>query len=242
MQGQGPTVVHPGAGSEIVPEMLIRTVIMEGLAELAGDAPRLEQLYARVDQLYGSTAEGFAEGWGDVLRAMLTAEPGAGRVRVGVGYPTTAAVLPYVGIVLDSGGEDAGGAVAGDCLGQTYEQLGIPSYTDPAASRVVRHRVQGTAWDSRIMVSCWHRAPEGSTLMHAAVREILFRKKGALSTAGVQDLSFSESGFAPDQTLYPDTGYVPTIRVSMSWTLRTIRRKDPVPTRIDVRGGRFSNS
>lgn len=227
-----------GAGVNMVPELLLRQVIMDGVVELAADAPRLDELFERVDNLY----EGSQYSWSADMRARvreIATTPGL--LRVGVGYPMSPGVIPYVSIVVESGGEQADEAMTGDIANESTVQTGVPSATDPAASSVEAHTVLATGWSTTLQVGVWSRAPEESVLLHSIVREILFREKGRLLTAGVHDVGFTESGFSPEGSpLYPDVGYVPMLRAVMRWTLRSTRREGPVPTRVTMRAGTFT--
>lgn len=232
-------VKHAGAGMGETPELLVRQVLLEGFVELAGDAVRIDELFARVDDLLQGTAEEWRDDFRTMLRRMAQVGDDGG-IRIGVGYPAEHIRLPYVSVVPESGSENAGGASMGDLIQRTYEQSGTPSATDPSASRTTRHSVYGVDWTTNVQVGSWALAPEEATVLHTVIRHLLFRHKGRLTTAGVRELSFSESGFQPDPTYYPRTLFVPTIRCGMDWTFRNTRRTKPVPTRVTMRSGTFS--
>jgi len=225
-----------GAAVNIVPELMIRQILKEGIVSLAADEPRLDEMFGRVDDLYA----GSQDQWTDDMKAgvrRIVSTPDM--LRVGVGYPTTIAVLPYYSIVIESGGEQSDEATTGDVASVTYQQTGVPSATDPTASQSIEHKTLATGWSTTVQVGTWSRAPEESVLLHSVSREVLFRDKGRLLEAGVHDVTFTESGFAPDQSpLYPDCGYVPMLRVVMRWTLRTTKRA-VVPTRMTMSGGSY---
>jgi hypothetical protein len=231
---------HRGAGIDIVPELLIREVLLYGFRELCGDAFRMDKLFHRVDDLLGGTQEEWAQ---DLKNALLRmAKPAdRGALRIGVGYPTTAIVTPYVSIVLESGAENTAEAAVGDVLSRASHVIGTLRSDDERAARVIESTTLGVGWQSTIQIGSWSRVPEESLLLHAAVRQILFRDKGRLVAAGVHEVGFTDTGFAPSRDEYPDTGYVPVLRCSISWTLRDVRRLSPVPTRVNMRRGSFGN-
>lgn len=226
--------IHAGTGFLHAPELLVRQVLLEGLQELAGDTYRMNELFARADSLAQGTQEDWIEDAKHVVSTLAT--PGAGGWHVGVGYPPDTMELPFVSVVLDSAAEQPGGATAGDILHTAYERTGEG---DSAVS--TRHDVKGVDYSSNIQVGCWCTSPEAASILLSTVRHLLFRHKGRLAAAGIRDISTSESGFAPDPAMYPRTGYVPIVKLSMDWTLRQTVRTSPVPTRARIRSASFHN-
>ncbi len=233
-------VVHRGSGMLETPELLLRQVLLEGMVELAGDDVRLDELFARVDDLRQGTQEDWADDFKAALRRMARLHD-VGGVSVGVGYPMDDAHYPYVSIVTDSAGESPGGASMGDVLGRTYSVVGTPTADDADSTVSTRHTVLGVDYTTSIQIGCWALAPEESTLLLTVVRHLLFRHKGRLVASGVRDITLSESGFQPDPQMYPRTGYVPVIRCSLEWTLRQTRRTRRVPTRVRIASVSFTN-
>lgn len=224
-------VVQPrGAGILEEPELLLRQVLMEGLIELAGTPDQVEELFRRSDDL----RQGSQDDWGDDYRRGLEVLVREGGIRVHIGIPMTEAVFPAVSIVTASSSEDAGGATLGGVLGVGWRSFGTPA-VDPNLFVVERHTTIGGDWNSSLQVGCWATTPEESVLVKATVAYLLFRHKGRLTTAGIRDLSMSESGFTPDPQMYPRVGYVPAFNVSIEWTRRQTRVRRPVPTRITIR-------
>ena len=240
MSAADDVVIHRGAGMLETPELLVRQVLLEGLVELAGDEARLDELFGRVDDLRQGSQDEWVDDFKVALRRMAQLH-GDGGVSVGVGYPMDDAHYPYVSIVTDSAGESPGGASMGDVLGRTYSVIGTPTADDADSTVSTRHTVIGVDYTTSVQVGCWALAPEESTLLLTVVRHLLFRHKGRLTTAGVRDITLSESGFQPDPTLYPRTGYVPVVRCTLEWTLRQTRRTRRVPTRVRVVSVSFSN-
>jgi hypothetical protein len=231
---------HRGAAINIAPELLVRQVLTEGLVELAGSNFSLDELYEREDDLLQGSQDEWTDDLKEELRRILDPEEQGG-VRVLIGYPPSTGRFPAVSLVLESANENEGESTMGDVLGQHYQQIGTPDPDDPSASRSVEFKTIGAEWLSNVQVGVWATAPETSLALHAAVKAILFKHKGRLLAAGVNEVSMSESGFQPDPQLYPRTGYVPVIRCSMRWTWRQTRRTDPVPTRVTVNPGTFGN-
>lgn len=220
--------IHSGSGFLNAPEMLIRQVLLEGLQELAGDQPRQRELFARPDDLEQGSQEEWVE---DAMAFLLSlSTPGAGGWNVGIGYPPDTMQLPYASIVIDNAAEQPGGATVGDILHTDLERTGQGS-----SLVLTRHVVKGVDYASNIQVGCWCTSPEGASILLSIVRHLLFRHKGRMTAAGIHDISTSESGFAPDPALYPRTGYVPVIKVSLDWTLRQTVRTSPVPLRARLR-------
>lgn len=241
-------MMHRGTGMNIVPEMDVREVIINGLHELANDREAIEGMVSRTDAL----RDGSQDDWTAELRAELLAmlDPESDRyVYVKVGYPLSNAHLPCVSIILEGATENQGEANIGDDLNRYTEVQGtfvapvsldnglslapLPNATTtPTPVRVEEVQVKGTGWSSNVQCGCWHVAPEGALLLQAAVRWALFRGKGQLHDAGVHQLSFSEGGVQPDGQMEPRVGYVPMITIHMDWTYRQIRRKTVMPGNI----------
>lgn len=231
--------IPQGSGMLEAPELLLRQVLLEGLVELAGDAARQDELFARVDALSQGSQDEWAEDFKAELRRMARIG-GDGGIAVGVGYPMDDAHYPYVSIVTDSSAESAAGASMGDVLGRTHDVIGTPS-ADPLTSVTTRYETIGVDYTTTVQVGCWALAAEQSILLLTVVRHLLFRHKGRLTVAGVRDVSLSESGFQPNPQDYPRTGYVPVVRCSMEWTYRQNRVTRPVPTRVTIARISFYN-
>lgn len=240
MSAADDVVVHRGSGMLETPELLLRQVLMEGLVELAGDEARLGELFARTDDLEQGTQDEWVADFKAALRRMARLHDEGG-VAVSVGYPMDDAHYPYVSIVTDSAGESPGGASMGDVLGRAYSIVGTPTAADPNSTVSTRHTVIGVDYTTTVQVGCWALAPEESTLLLTVVRHLLFRHKGRLVASGVRDVTLSESGFQPDPSMYPRTGYVPVVRCTLEWTLRQTRRTRRVPTRVRVVTVSFTN-
>ncbi len=232
------TAVHPqGSGSNILPELLLRQMLIAGLTELSGDQARLDELFARHDDLYGGSQDLWEADQKAAFRQLIETRGGIG---VGVGEPIAQARLPWISCILESGGE-SGEQVVGNILAVSQQQVGTPVADDPGASRVIEHKVIGTGMTSRVQIGVWALAPEESMLLFSAVREVAFRDQGSLMTAGVTEVSFTESGFSPDQRVYPLIGYIPVLSATLTWTFRSTRRTDQIKTRARVLPGRFGN-
>lgn len=209
------TTTPLGAGMEIAPELVLRQALMEQLRLLAGDRRRLEDLVRRTDALASSTAADWSvDLTRAALRMLLPSRP-EDEVRVMLGYPVDAAVMPCVSIVMASGSEDVGEAVMGDVIGRSTAMEG---------ASLVERTTLGLDYRSTVQVGSWTTAAEESLLLHALVHESLVLAKGALYGAGVHDLSLSDSGFEPDDKHYPSTGFVPVWQCSIRWTRRTTLR------------------
>ena len=225
-----------GTGLLLVPELLVREVIMESLHELASDDFRLDEMFGRKDEaLQNGTTESWLREMRRTFRTMI-AEPSRG-IGVGVGYPTEDAHLPFVSVIASGGSEDDGSATMGNVLGRHGEVLGDLA---TASGRAREHTAVGIDWRTTVQVGSWTTAPELSAVLHAAVKHLLFRHKGRLFVAGVLDVSLSDGGFEPDPRFHPRTAYVPVVSVRLSHTMVQTRRVDPVPTKITAAVGRFS--
>lgn len=224
-----------GSNNQFSPDLLVRQVLLEGLALLARDPVRSTMLYERFDDLVGGSQDEQPGSWRARLRE-LTQYGAEEALQIGVGHPHDAARLPYVGVVLDSGSEVASMARLNDLQAVSHEvigedvQNGDGSY-DFGSQRVIQHRHRQTDWTSSIQVSTWATTPEESLLVHEAVREVLLNDKGRLRPAGITNVSFSDTGFAPDVQIRPRTGWVPVLSVSMEWDLTQVQRRR-VPSRV----------
>ena len=232
--------IHAGAGMLEAPEMLIRQVLLEGLVELAGDEAQLDELFGRVDDMQQGSQDEMRADWKRVVRRMAQIG-GEGGIEVGVGYPMDGARYPYISVTIDSSSENPGGASMGDLIARQFEQNGVPDPDDASTSYSIRHSVYGVDQSTSIQVGCWALAAEEASLLQSTVRHLLYRHKGRLTTVGVRELTYGESGFQPDPQMYPRTGYVPILRATLTWTLRHTRRTGPVPTRVTMLAPRFSN-
>lgn len=223
-----------GSGMLETPELLLRQVLLEGLVELAGDEPRLDELFARVDDLRQGTQDDWVDDFKAGVRRMAQLHAPGG-IMVGVGYPMDDARYPYVSILTDSAGESAGGATLGDILGQTFVVQSTPTAADFNSTVSRKITTIGTDYSTSLQVGCWALAAEESTLLLTVVRHLLLRHKDRMKAAGVRDITMSESGFQPSPDMYPRTGYVPIVRVSLEWTLRQTIHHRRVPTRARLR-------
>lgn len=209
----------------IVPELLVRQVLLEGLVELAGDTYRQDELFGRHDTMLMGTQEAWLEEMRAALLRMtkVTASDG---IKVGVGYPSLEVRFPYVSIVIDEGHEDESQAVTGDLLGGASKVRGTFSETEPDSFAVEDRQILGAEWNTTLQIGSWTEVPEESSLLHAMVKSVLFRDKGRLFRSGVREVMLAESGFAPDERMSQRTGYVPIVRCTMRWTWRQTRRRD----------------
>jgi len=220
-----------GSGGPLNVNLLLRQVILEGLAELARDDFRMRELYQRLDDLYAGSQDVWVEETkAELQRVLNLGQPGA--VHVATGYPQTAMALPWVSIIQESGNEDEGQACMGNLLRTASEQIGTPTEDDWESARTIEHRQIGVEWNARVQVGTWTLAPESSLLLHEAVKAAIFLERGRVREAGVLNLSMSEGGMTPEgHELYPRVGYVPICSVSMQWTWRQTKRTK-VPTRV----------
>ena len=229
-------VIVEGSSLHNSPELLVRQILMEGLPELAGDRPRVAQLFKREDRLRQGSQAQFEKDAAKVLQSLCSAE--AGGWHVGEGYPPDHINLPWISVVPDSSSEQTSSATMGDVLQQKYERIDEGQPTE----RHIRHLVQGAEQSTSIQVGCWSNSPEGAAILWVIVKHLLFFEKGRLSKVGIMDISSSESGFAPDDDMQKrtGTGYVPLIKLSVDWTMRYTRRTQ-VPFRINLsRGAPFN--
>jgi len=209
---------HLGAGMSVVPELLVREVLLAGLVEVAGDTTRINEIVGRFD--IDPRGGDRVRRWSEELRAAIRTLPA--RVRCAVGYPEDRAQAPYLSVVLEGGSEDSRGAVAGDVLGYHYYPRGD--------GRAEYQKVIGIDETSTVQVGAWATAPEESLLLLEVARNVLFRDKGRLYDAGVHEVAFSHGGDEPNPERFPWTGYVPVLRCTMTWTRRQTRRVGLVPT------------
>lgn len=231
---------HHGAGMLEAAEFLLRQVLVEGLVELAGDRVRLRELVARSDTLrQGSQVEWVDDHLALVDELVQIGAPGG--LTIGVGYPPDDAHLPYVGIVKASASEQPGGASCGDVIGIAFDLQSTPTAADFNSTVSTRVTTIGVDVTTSLQVSTWATTPDASMLISAIVRHLVFRHKGRLEGAGVHEVTTSESGFEPSPQLYPRTGYVPVLNVSLEWTYRQARRTRRVPTRVRVISAAFGN-
>ena len=238
-----PLAAH--AGSNEVGELLVRSVLIEGLHELAGDETRLRELVRRYDALRGGSQGTWEADLVQAFRALLDAES-PDYLHFRVGYPLDAGHLPCVSIIKEAAAEDAGGAVVGDVIDRKAVQVGTYTYTAAAAGSVPvevpaleEHVLLGCGYSTTVQVGSWTTSPELSILLDSAVHEVLFRGKRRLLASGVYDASFTEGGTPTDQTTQIElrVGYVPIQRVTLEWQRATTRRKRPLPNRISILPG-----
>lgn len=220
---------HLGSGHTLVPELLVRQVLLEGLVELAGDRFRQDEIFGRVDDML----QGTQDDWNQEMRTALLqmVRPGAlGGIRVAVGYPHAEARLPHVSIVTEAGSEEGGQATMGDVLHRTFDE-----------DTGTQHLVKGTEWSSVVQIGSWATSGEASTLLAQMVRNVVFEKKGSLIAAGVRELTLSETGFQPGDEHWPRVMWVPMLRVNMEWTFRQTMRRRPVPTSFQISRTTYTN-
>lgn len=218
-----------GGGSTLAPELILRQLLLEGLYELAGDAPRLDELFGRVDTLRSADADAWLVELRQEVERMLPGRQSSG-LTVRVGYPGQDARWPYVSIVMERDDEDASGATVGDTLSERTEVIGTFDANDASSVRLYTHTVLGCDEKLTLQVGIWTRAPERAAALTAVIQHLLFRHKGDLAKAGARDLSMATSGFAPDPDAYATVGFVPLIRVTMTWTRRQTRTSGPHPS------------
>lgn len=217
------TLRHVGSGMHIVPELMIRQAILEGLVLLAGDEFQQDELFGRHDNM----PMGSQEEWVEDMRAALlrmtnvTASDG---IKVGVGYPMMESRMPYVSIIIEGGREDESQASMGDVLGRSTRVIGTFNEDLPESFGIEDREVIGAEWETTLQVGSWTEVPEESALLHAMVKWVLFRSKGRLYNAGVRELGLTETGFAPADQMAARSGYVPVLRCTMRWAWRQTRR------------------
>ena len=236
------SATHPrGAGHNLVVPLAVRQVLIEGLAELAGDEARISELFGRVDDLLQGSQDDYVRELREQLTARVRAGQGKAGIRVRVGYPPAdAAVLPWLSIITDTGSENTAGAVAGDLEREGWEGTGTPDALAPNDYQLVEHSVLGLDWTTNLQVGCWATAGEEAEMLRAVALNILQVGSGRLHRAGAREVTYSESGFQPAEQYQPRTMYVPVIRATVSWTLRTTRRQR-VPHWWQLRTGSFGN-
>lgn len=228
-----------GAGMPEAPELVIRQVLTEGLVRLAGDDFRMEELFARYDDLLGNSTSHWVDDMRQGLLSLVT--PGRGGLRIGVGWPNAEQQLPYVSIIPEAGSSDDGAAVMNDIHAVHYEQIGVPTVDDWDSARTVRHETRGEEWMSVFQVGSWTVAPEWASMLHTCVHQVLLFEKDRAQSWGIRDVAFAESGFEVDTASFPRTPYVPLWRMRTHWLRRHTRRVDPVPTRARLRTATFYN-
>lgn len=223
---------HQGSGMGIVPELLLRQVILEGLVELAGDEYRQTELFRRVDDMLQGTQEDWNDEFKTALRRMTNISARDG-IQCAVRYPDLETRMPFVSIVPESGAEDESQATFGDLLGQDVITVGtIPVGEDPSnpatdlSARLERRQVIGNEWTTNLQLGSWTEVPEESILCHALVKHLVFRHKHRLQDAGFREIALSEGGFEPSPTMQQRTGYVPFVRCTLRWTWRQSVRKN----------------
>jgi len=211
-----------GSGAGIVPSLLVREVLIKGLVELASDDVRLSELYQRFDDLRDGTQDQWTQDLKDHLKRLVS-YGSAGAVRVGVTYPRTELSLPWVSVLVASGSEDVGQATMGDVMHRRVEKLGAGEKL-----RHVEHTIIGSDQTTQIQIGSWAIAPEGSLLLHEAVRNVLMRDKGRLQSAGVLNITLSDGGFEVSSDLTPHVAYVPVMSMSMEWTQHQTSQRERV--------------
>ncbi|MGB0972406.1 MAG: hypothetical protein ACPGVG_15815, partial [Mycobacterium sp.] len=104
-----------GAGAEIVPELLMREVLTRGIAALRRDEIRQRELFRRVDtELDYNSAEDTENDWVHYFTHELSNIGHDNALRLGLGYPEDAQMLPYISIIDESTTENGEGATCAD--------------------------------------------------------------------------------------------------------------------------------
>lgn len=229
--------IQAGAGTGFVPELLVREVLIEGLALLVSDEYRLDELVRRVDSLVGNTSDDWQRELRlELQRLILESDHG---LPVIIGHPDDDSHLPAISVVLATTSGNDSEARAADIVDVQYERVGSDdtfggvggTVRTDGTGVVYRHDVLGEGQTTQLQVGTWAVAPEQALVINAAVYAVLLEGKGRLAAAGVHDVSFSETGYQPDPQLYPRTAYVPILTVTLQWTRRQTRRTGPVPNR-----------
>ena len=205
----------------------------------------VNELVQRLDTLKRGTQDTWEKTLRDALREML--DPESQRyVEVMIGYPLGIAQYPALSIVLDSGGENTGEAIAGD-EHHRFNTISKPTAVSPPTVATVpitehlltRNRVMGTGETSVVQIAAWAVAPERSLLLQAAARWALFHEKGLFQKRGVHDITWREGGVEPSEELAPRIAYLPMLIVTLSWTFRETRR-ERAANRVTIGAGTFS--
>lgn len=227
-----------GAGSNPIPELLIRQALREGYHEAVNDDAFLADIFRRADDL----PQGTHDQWLADMKATFREMVEGGQIGIDVGYPDDVANLPYVGIVLEGGSEDESAAAFGDVLGREYALEGVNDVTDLRKGKLYEYTTIGCEETTTVQVSAWTLAPEDSLLLHAINRGLLMRHKRRLEDAGINDLTFSDSGFVPGAAPFVGrVGFAPITRCTMRWTRRQTLVEGPVPRSYSIRTPSFSN-
>lgn len=215
------------ANSVIIPEFVVREQLVLGLAELAGSPEQLTELTTRFDALAQGSQADWRKQCRDVLVDMLTPSS-PNFVHVVLGIPLSDAELPVIGIVASGASEDTSTASMGDTIDLQYEYIGDQT-SNPGAFHIVEHRVKGVDHVASVEIGIWTTAPEASTMLDEAVRYILFRRKGQMTSAGVRDVQMAATAVAPSPDLAPRVGYVPMVRLTMQFQARLTQTTDGMP-------------
>ncbi len=214
------------ANTPLTAEFVIREQLVEGLVEAAQDPGQLDELVARFDNLLQGSQQQMPIDW----RAMLVdyLNPASSNVlRVILGYPPADITLPVVAIGMVGEVEDPTSASLADGLVVLNEKLGDIT-TNPDGFRIIQHHVRGVDHVTTLEISVWHTAMEGAILLQEAVRYVLFRRKGALTSAGIRNLQMTLNSLQPDDTM-PNVAMVPRIMVTLTYQARQTVSEDPVP-------------
>lgn len=246
------TPIVQGAATTPALEFVFRDVLLRGLHELAQDPVAIDEVIGRADTLDHSSREAWQESMRAAMRAFFDPD-GPDWINVGIGYPEVTEHLPWIGIINDTGGEDAAGAVVGDTLQEIQRVIGAEPdrstgavfvgatryapLPDPlggsaypaqdAPRKTYVDTVTGIDHQTTLELTCWHPAPEASILLRNIVRWAMFRRKGELQDlVGATEVSLDEGGVTPDERIAPLARYVPVIRATVTWTYRQTLRGD----------------
>jgi hypothetical protein len=215
------------ANTAVIPEFVVREQLVLGLAELASSPEQLDEITSRFDALAQGSQDAWREQCRDALVDMLTpTSPNC--VHIILGMALSDAELPVIGIVAAGDNEDATSATMGDTLDVQDEKIG-DYVSNPGAFHIVRHRAKGVDHVASVEIGIWTTAPETSTILDEAVRYVLFRRKGHLTSAGVRDVQMAATAAMPSPDLAPRVGYVPLIRLTMQYQARLTQTTDGMP-------------
>lgn len=217
-----------GVGAELQAELMVREVLLRGLAALRRDELRQRELFRRVDrQLDYSSAEDVEDDWVHYFTHELADLGQENAVSVNVGYPHDATMLPYISIIDESTSENPDGAMCADVGQVAYELQGTVSddETDWAGYTKIRHERLNTDHTTNVQVGVWATSAEQALLLAGVVHHILVRDRGRLESGSVYEVMTSEGGMQPPKEfLEMGIRYIPILSVRMSWHRRQTRR------------------
>jgi len=219
--------VHAAGGLLVAPELAIRELLLVGLQDLAGDRTRLDELFARTDELLN---QGTAGRWVDEIvdgYLRMQEDHGGDGVRVLVGPPSFDDPLhwPAVSVVMEGTAEDEGHAVIGDIQTVTTARVG---------QEIEKRETIGIDHVTTIQVQCWAAAPEEALVLHSVVHHLLMREKSMLESAGVDQVTLSSGHVRPDPQYHPQHTMVPVITCRLRHQVAHTRRTRPAPATVSV--------